>query len=59
MVAELSSAQMRRFSLHFSTEKWVVRELAVLEDTFVDLWDLAGAFRQEGSLLRKVMLRKN
>lgn len=59
MVAELSSAQMKRLSLHFSTEIWVVQEFVVLEDTFVDLWDLAGAFRREGCLLRKAVLRKN
>lgn len=59
MVAELSSAQMRRFFLHFSMEKWVVQELAVLKDTFVDLWDWVGAFRREGCRLRKAVLRKN
>ena len=59
MVAELSSAQMRRIFLHFSMEKWVVQELAVLEDTFVDLWDWVVAFRREGCRLRKAVLRKN
>ena len=59
MVVELSSAQMRRFFLHFSMKKWVVQEMVVLEDTFVDLSDWAEAFRLEGCLLRKEVLRRN
>lgn len=59
MVAELSSAQMRRFFRHFSLKKWVVQESVVLEDAFVNLSDWAGAFRLEGCLLRKEVLRRN
>lgn len=59
MVAELSSAQMRKFFLHFSMKKWVVQELVVLEDTFVHLSDWAGAFRLEECLLRKEVLRRS
>lgn len=58
-MAELSSAQMRRFFLHFSMKRLVVQELVVLEDTSVDLSDWAGAFRLEGCLLRKEGLRRN